>query len=89
MLNEEDNSQFRINSKEISKMFGIMSILFGYFLPPTGFAMGIIGFFYESKSAREHNEKYSLFNLVLNSMGMIISGLRISYIIIFKLNFLF
>lgn len=73
-------------TREISRVIGLISILFGVYIPPTGFLMGIVGLYYEKKDAMEHEEVYNFWNLVLNSVGMIIGGLMTLYILMFKMQ---
>ena len=80
------NSEPRKYTKEISRVVGLISVLFALYIPPTGFLMGIVGLYYESKDAKENNEVYNFWNLALNSAGMIIGGLYTTYILLFKLH---
>lgn len=74
-------------TKEISRIFGFMSIFFSWFLPPTGVLMGIVGLYYSKKDAEEHNESYNYTNLGLSSLGVVIGVLMILYYFMFKLTF--
>lgn len=76
----------RSYSREISRIFGFLSILFSFYIPPTGLIMGVIGLVYEKRDAKEHNEGYSYLNLGLNAGGMVIGGLFVMYIILFRLK---
>lgn len=76
----------RTYTREISRVFGFLGILFALFLPPTGFIMGIIGLVYEAKDAKEHGEEYNYMNLGLNALGMVIGALYSLYIVMFKMH---
>ena len=76
----------RTYSLEISRIFGFLSILFAIIIPLTGCIMGIVGFYYEQKDAKEHDSKYNRLNLGLNAAGMVIGGLSVAYWLIFKLK---
>jgi hypothetical protein len=76
----------RTYSLEISRIFGFLSILFAIIIPLTGCIMGIIGFYYEKKDAKEHDLKYNNLNLGLNAIGIVIGGLYMAHWLIFKLK---
>lgn len=80
------NNHQREYSKEISMFFGLLSILFSLLIPPTGFIMGSIGLWYEKKSAKDNDEKYSYLNISLNSIGVLIAALYLIYFALFRLN---
>ncbi|MBR9691125.1 DUF4190 domain-containing protein [Candidatus Woesearchaeota archaeon] len=80
--------QERDYTKEVALVFGILSILFAFIIPPTGLIMGIVGFFFERKSAKKRAYSYSHLNLGLNSAGVIIGTLMIFYFLIFKMGLL-
>lgn len=75
----------RTYAREISRVFGYLSILFAIFLPPTGFVMGIIGYVYEKKDAQANNDSYSYQNLILNGLGVVIGTLLMLHFVLFKL----
>lgn len=78
---ENESRQY---SKEISRVFGFLSIIFAIFLPPTGMIMGIFGLIYEKRDAEKTNSGYSYLNLGLNAAGMAIGTLYLTYLVLFK-----
>ncbi len=60
----------RTYTREISRVFGFLSIMFAIYLPPTGFIMGIIGLVYETKDAKEHGEQYSETEHLAKPLGL-------------------
>lgn len=84
--NNNVDQELKSYTKEISRVVGIMSILFGLYIPLTGFLMGAVGLYYERKNARKNSDVYNFWNLALNAAGMIIGGLMTLYFLIFKLH---
>lgn len=78
--------QSRTYTKEIARIFGFLSIFFGFILPPTGFIMGIVGLCYEQKNAKANGEVYNYMNLGLNAAGMVLGALYSLYIVMFKMH---